>query len=91
MPEIRIDYQKIAPNSVRGMYATNSYFDSCSVDQLLRRLMELRVSQINGCTYCIELHKQQAIDLGESEDRLSALETWRSSDLFTRAERASIE
>jgi AhpD family alkylhydroperoxidase len=50
----------VAPDAVEGMYAANAYFDSCSIPRILRRLAELRVSQMNGCTYCIWLHSRQA-------------------------------
>jgi Carboxymuconolactone decarboxylase family len=53
MTPIRMAYAKVAPGAAQAMYAANSYFDGCSISQLLRRLVELRVSQINGCSYCI--------------------------------------
>jgi AhpD family alkylhydroperoxidase len=54
------------------MYAANAYFDGCSIRQKLRRLMELRASQINHCTYCMWLHSRQARELGETEERVAA-------------------
>lgn len=87
----RLDYTRIAPDAVKGMYTANAYFDTCSVDQRLRRMIELRVSQINGCDYCIGLHRKQALALGESETRLGALSAWRRSDTFSDNERAAIE
>ena len=58
MTPMRMAYAKVAPGAVQGMYAANSYFDGCSIPQLLRRVVELRVSQINGCSYCIWLHSR---------------------------------
>ena len=66
MTPIRIAYAKVAPGAAQAMYAANSYFDGCSIPQLLRRLVELRVSQINGCSYCIWLHSRQIKELGET-------------------------
>ena len=63
MTPIRIAYAKVAPGAAQAMYAANSYFDGCSIPQLLRRLVELRVSQINGCSYCIWLHSRQIKEL----------------------------
>ena len=54
-----------SPSNVRGY----SYFDGCSISQLLRRLVELRASQINGCSYCIFLHSRQIKELGETGER----------------------
>ena len=91
MTSLRIDYPKVAPGAVRGMFATNTYLDDCSIGQVLRRLVELRVSQMNGCTYCIWLHGRQLCDLGEAEARIAALAEWRSANLFDDAERAALE
>ena len=70
MTPIRMAYAKVAPGAAQAMYAANSYFDGCSISQLLRRLVELRVSQINGCSYCIFLHSRQIKELGETGERL---------------------
>lgn len=85
---LRIEYGKTAPGAVQGMYAANSYFDACSVAPLLRRQVELRVSQINGCSYCIWAHSRQLKELGETEERLAAIERWRSTPCFSDAEKA---
>jgi AhpD family alkylhydroperoxidase len=90
MTPLRIDYSKVAPGAVAGKYAANAYFDSCSIPQTLRRLAELRVSQINGCTYCIWLHSRQARALGEGEHRIAAIANWRSASCFSGPERAAL-
>ena len=90
MTASRIDYGKVAPGAVKGMYAANAYFDGCSIPQTLRRLAELRVSQINGCSYCIWLHARQARALGEAEHRIAAIADWRSATCFSDPERAAL-
>jgi AhpD family alkylhydroperoxidase len=83
MTELRIEYAKVAPGAVKGMYAANAYFDSCSIPQTLRWLLELRVSQINGCSYCIWLHSKQLRELGETAgDRIAKLANWRAAACF---------
>jgi len=91
MSGMRITYAKVAPGAVQGMYAANSYFDSCSVAPLLRRQIELRVSQINGCSYCIWAHSQQLKELGETGERLAAVEHWRSASCLSDAEKAALD
>lgn len=91
MTGLRIEYAKVAPGAVKGMYATNTYFDTCGIPQILRRLIELRVSQINGCSYCMWLHSKQLHDLGETDDRIAALGTWRTADCFGDNERAALD
>ena len=90
MSTLRIEYGKAAPGAVQGMYAANSYFDACSIAPLLRRQIELRVSQINGCSYCIWAHSRQLKELGETEGRLAAVERWQSASCFDDAEKAAL-
>jgi len=61
-----------------------------SIDPKLRALIELRVSQINGCLYCVNMHSTQARDLGETQQRLDCLCAWWESDFFDAAERAAL-
>lgn len=85
---LRVDYGKAAPDAANAMYATNTYLDDSPIDQGLRRMIELRVSQINGCNYCIWLHARQARELGEPEDRIAGVADWRTADCYSDAERA---
>ena len=86
---LRLDYGKVSPGAVKGMYGTNAYLDDAPINQVLRRLIDLRVSQINGCKYCIWLHSRQARDLGESEDRIAGVAEWRAAGCFSEAEQAA--
>jgi AhpD family alkylhydroperoxidase len=62
-----------------------------SIDKKLRALIELRVSQINGCAYCIDIHTQQALAAGESQRRLNLLSTWPELPTFyTPKEQAAL-
>lgn len=90
MTPLRIAYAKVAPGAVQGMYAANSYFDGASVSQVLRRQVELRVSQINGCSYCIWLHSRQLRELGDSDERIAGLNQWPSAVCFNDAEKAAL-
>ena len=61
-----------------------------SFDPKLMTLVKLRVSQINGCAYCLHMHRHEALKLGEAEDRLLLLDAWRESQLYTPRERAAL-
>lgn len=86
----RIDYARVAPGAIEGMLATNTYNDRSTIEQKLRRLVELRVSQINGCGYCIWLHARQLRGLDETENRIESTADWRSADCFDEPERAAL-
>ena len=60
-----------------------------TIDPRLQALVELRVSQINGCAYCVDLHSTQARAHGETQQRLDCLPVWWECDLFDEAEQAA--
>jgi AhpD family alkylhydroperoxidase len=53
-------------------------------------LVKVRVSQMNGCAYCLHMHRHEALKLGEAEDRLLLLDAWHESQLYTPRERAAL-
>ena len=61
------------------------------VDLTLYHLIKLRASQINGCAYCLEMHTDEAIRHGERPERLTALDGWHESPLYTDKERAALQ
>src|SRR6266540_3687682 len=83
----RIDYYEINPKAVIGLAAIDKHITA--IDKRLRVLVELRVSQINGCVYCIDLHSRQAREEGESQQRLDCLVAWEECPFFTEAEHAA--
>ena len=86
---LRLEYRTAAPAAVRALAELNAYADGCAVPQGLRRLLETLVSHRNGCSYCIETHRRQAMELGERRERLDSLETWREAAVFSAAERVA--
>jgi AhpD family alkylhydroperoxidase len=66
----RINYYQLAPEAVSKLAAVTKYLESSSLDPLLRALVEIRVSQVNGCVYCVDLHTEQARQLGETNNAL---------------------
>ncbi|MEO5867035.1 MAG: carboxymuconolactone decarboxylase family protein [Sphingomonas sp.] len=56
----------------------------------LRFLIQTRASQINGCAFCLDMHLKEARAVGETQQRLDLLETWRETSLFDARERAAL-
>ncbi|GAA3487205.1 MULTISPECIES: carboxymuconolactone decarboxylase family protein [Streptomyces] len=56
-----------------------------------RELVALRVSQINGCAFCVDMHTKDAAHAGETALRLNLVAVWREAPVFTEAERAALE
>ena len=86
----RIDYAKYAPEALKAMFALERQIAESGLDHGLIHLMKMRASQINGCAYCIDMHSMDARALGESEQRLYALDAWRETPFFSDRERTAL-
>ena len=87
----RLDYFKTDPDLINKLLAVGKQLDVSPVDHKLRALVELRVSQINGCVYCVDLHSKQARARGEIQQRLDQLPVWAESTCFDDKERVALE
>ncbi len=86
----RIDYLAAAPQATQALSAVGKYLHAENFDPKLKALVELRVSQINGCAYCLNIHTQEARALGESQQRLDCLSAWRETTFYTVREQAAL-
>ncbi|MGI9381513.1 MAG: carboxymuconolactone decarboxylase family protein [Methyloligellaceae bacterium] len=84
----RLDYLTINSKATNWLLATDKHV--ASIDKKLRAMVELRVSQINGCVYCVDLHATQARAEGETQQRLDCLAVWRECPFFDDSERAAL-
>ncbi len=84
----RLDYVALNTPAISGMIAAKHHM--ATIPAGFRALVELRVSQINGCTYCIALHTKEATAAGEPEVRIASLPDWRGSAHFTAREKAAL-
>lgn len=85
---------KAFPDAYKALLAVSKQAELAAVgaglDPLLIELVKLRASQLNGCAYCLRLHTRDAIEKGETTDRLGVLSSWRDTEYFTEAERAAL-
>lgn len=86
----RISIKDLEPGAYQAMYKLENYLSTTSLSPSLKELIKIRVSQINGCAYCIESHAIAALKLGESDQRLYALSAWWESPRFTDKEKAAL-
>lgn len=87
---LRLPYFQLAPEGVKALSATRPYLAASAIEPRLRALVELRVSQINRCAYCVDMHTREARHAGESQQRLDCLCVWRETSLYTDRERAAL-
>ena len=86
----RIDVTKVSPAAYQAVAAIQSYVDKSGLDPKLRELIKIRVSQINGCAYCLAMHTRDARKLGEADERMHLLNAWREAPLYSARERAAL-
>src|SRR5690242_13848309 len=87
----RIDARKASPAALQAVAALQTYVDQSGLDAKLRELIKIRVSQINGCAYCLAMHTRDARKIGETDERMHLLDAWREAPVFTARERAALE
>lgn len=83
--------KSIEPGVYAIMLAAEKQISQFRLDPKLRELIKVRVSQINGCGYCLNLHTAEAIKLGESPQRLFTLSAWWETPFFTEEEQAALK
>lgn len=92
LPHIYIDKQ--SPEAYRALggvaAAVSDTAHGADLPRILVELINLRVSQINGCAFCLELHSRRAIAAGETVGRIATLPAWRETELFDETERAAL-
>jgi AhpD family alkylhydroperoxidase len=86
----RLDYKAQAPGIYKAMDALDEYVAASDLDSSILLLVQLYVSQLNGCAYCIDMHWKQLEAAGESEARLYSLGVWRESPYYSDRERAAL-
>ena len=86
----RIDYKKAAPGAFQAMLELEKYVNQSGLESALLELVKTRVSQINGCAYCLDMHTKDARAAGETEQRLYLLSAWRETDFYAPRERAAL-
>ncbi len=88
----RIDYSGIAPAGMKALGGVHGYVAQSGLPKILIDLVNLRVSQINGCAYCIDMHSRDLIKSGVAVEKLVLVPAWREADgLFSAQERAALQ
>ena len=80
----------VLPDATHGIQALLKATRQGGVPQTTLELVHLRVSQINGCSYCVDSGARSAKRAGETDERLFAVAAWREAPYFTEAERAAL-
>jgi AhpD family alkylhydroperoxidase len=85
----RLPYRRLSPESYQRLSALSAEAPQ-GLDPVLCELVKVRVSQINGCAFCINMHTKALRDLGVTEQRIYLLNAWRDTPLYSPRERAAL-
>lgn len=75
---------------MKAMYGLGAYLAKSPIENSLLHLLSFRVSQINGCAFCLDMHAKDLRAAGETEQRLYVLDAWRETPFYTDRERAAL-
>lgn len=87
----RMNYFKTAPGALEAILEMDKYVRKTSIDKQMKEMIKIRVSQINGCSYCLNMHTKTARKLKITEEKLNMLAHWEKEDIFSAEEKAAFE
>lgn len=86
----RINVFEKGQGAVKAMFGLSVYLQKSPVEKMLLHLVHQRVSQINGCAYCLDMHSKDLRAGGETEQRIYMLDAWQEAQVYTARERAAL-
>ena len=86
----RINLMEKGSGALSAMFGLSGYLAKSPIEKQLLNLINFRVSQINGCAYCLDMHSKDLRAAGETEQRLYCLDAWREAPFYTERERAAL-
>ena len=87
----RLDYSQIAPSGVKALGGVYGYVMQSNLPAVLVDLVYLRISQINNCAYCLDMHTRDLLKKGEKIEKLALVQAWaEGGNLFDARERAAL-
>lgn len=88
--EPRINAFHKGQKALSALYSLGTYLKNSMIEQDLLNLLYYRVSQINGCAFCLDMHSKDLLAKGEDQQRLLVLNAWREAPFYTDRERAAL-
>jgi AhpD family alkylhydroperoxidase len=86
--EQRIIMEKTRPEAYNAVLTLSAALNKSSLTPIQKHLIKLRASQINGCSFCLNMHTKEALHIGETQQRIFLLTAWKDTSLFTEDEKA---
>lgn len=90
MNEARLPWTHISPKTYQAMAGVSATLAKSTLGPQLIELVQARVSQLNGCAFCLDMHVRDLRKHGEGWQRINSLPTWRETGLYSARERAAL-
>lgn len=93
MSQSRLSYDafaRIAPIAQQSLIAMGKQADESGIDKQIVELVKLRVSQLNNCAFCLQIHLNVSRKLGVPQERLDLVATWEEAGIFSEKECAAL-
>jgi AhpD family alkylhydroperoxidase len=88
--EQRLNFFQKGNAAMRSLFGIAGHLAKTTIDKNILHLLYYRVSQINGCAYCLDMHSKDLLAVGESVQRLLVLDAWREAPFYSDKERAAL-
>lgn len=88
--ETRINVFEKGQKAISTLFGVTGYLKKSGLEKSLLELIDFRVSQINNCAYCLDMHSKEALANGETTQRLFGLSAWKETPYFTQRERVAL-
>lgn len=87
--ETRVNVFETSQNGLKALFAVGTYLKKSTIEPGLMHLLDIRISGINGCAYCLDMHAKDARASGETEQRIYSVGVWREMSIYTDREKAA--
>jgi len=91
MNQARLSHFRVAPEAMNAMLNVSNTLAASSLEKPLRHLVDVRVSQINGCAFCLDMHAREFLSVDPDLQRLNSVATWREAAFYSERERAALQ
>lgn len=86
----RIDYKNVAKEGYKQFLRVHQYISDCGLTDSILHIVYLRVSQLNGCAFCVDMHYKDSVSCGVDSRKINCVVAWRDSPFFSSKERAAL-
>lgn len=88
---LRMNYEEIASDNIELMYEMEKLLKKNTIDNKLQELIKIRVSQLNGCAFCLNMHTTDARKRSIDEKKIYLLNAWEDTNIYSDAEKLALE